>query len=291
MSADAGIPVVVADSEDRDGVMVAVCQLAPRVGEYADNVERAVDGVRAAAAHGAQLVVLPELVTSGYVFHDVGEARACAEGADGPTVRRLSALAAEHGLVVVAGLPELSGDTLYNSAVVVDRSGLRAVYRKVHLWDREGEFFTPGSAAPPVVETEAGRVGVVVCYDLEFPEWMRSVALQGADVVCGPTNWPAGPRPADERPVEVVQAQATASVNRVFLAVAARTGEERGVSWVSGSTIVSPDGYPLILTDPAVEEQVLMARCRLEDARRKHTNASNHVFSDRRPDLYGSVSG
>ena len=281
-----GLPVVESQPGQTQGVVVAVCQLAPRVGQYEPNLERAVEAIRTAADHGARLVVLPELATSGYVFHDVAEARSVAEPADGPSVRRLTALAAERELVVVAGLPELAGETLYNSAVLVDGSGLRGVYRKVHLWDRESEFFSPGDAVAPVVDTAIGRIGVMVCYDLEFPEWVRSAALRGADIICAPTNWPDSERPPGERPMEVVQAQASASFNRIFLAVAARTGEERGVQWVSGSTIIDPTGYPLVLTDPSVEEQVLLAPCRLEDARTKRHGASNDVFSDRRTDLY-----
>ncbi len=242
--------------------------------------------MHAAADHGASLVVLPELATSGYVFADAAELRAVAEPADGPTVALLREVTAARGLVVVAGLPESAGEQVHNSAVVVDASGLRATYRKVHLWDAEADLFTPGSSPPPVVETEVGRVAVLVCYDLEFPEWVRSAALAGADVVCGPTNWPAEARPPGERPIELVRAQAGAAVNRVFLAVADRTGTERGVDWVSGSGVIGPEGYPLALADPAYGEQVVLARCRLELARDKRVGARNDVFADRRPDLY-----
>lgn len=280
------IPVVGAAVADLDGTTVAVCQLAPRVGERDWNLDRISGAVRAAAASGARLVVLPELASSGYVFRDESEARAVAEPVHGPSVQRLSALAAELGLVVVSGFPELDGDTLYNSAVLVDRSGLREVYRKAHLWDREKEIFTPGDAAPPVVDTELGRVGIVICYDLEFPEWMRQVALRGADIVCAPTNWPAGPRPGGERPMEVVGVQAGAAANRVFVAAADRAGRERGVDWVSGSAIIGPDGFPLALADLTDREQILLAGCRLHDARTKRLNARNDVFGDRRTELY-----
>lgn len=271
---------------DRDAVRVAVCQLAPRIGDAAGNLDRAVAAVSAAADAGAQLIVLPELATSGYVFRDLEEVREVAEPADGPTTRRLAALAKQRDLVVVAGFPERSGNLLYNSAVLVDQSGIRAVYRKAHLWDQESDFFTPGSAPPPVVDTAVGRVGMVVCYDLEFPEWMRAVALQGADVVCAPTNWPAEARPGDERPIEVVRVQASASVNRVFFAVADRTGQERGVQWVSASAIIGPDGYPLALADSSGEEQIVTASCPLTSAADKRTGPRNDVFADRRTELY-----
>ena len=275
-----------------DDVTVAVCQLAPRVGEPERNVDRAVRAVRTAADHGAQLIVLPELVTSGYVFADAAEARRLAERPDGPGLTRLAAVAREREVVLVAGFPELADDgTLHNSAALFDVDGLRAVYRKAHLWDREKEIFVPGDAPPPVVATALGRIGVVICYDLEFPEWMRLVALGGADIVCAPTNWPAEPRPTGERPIEVVRAQASASVNRVFLAVADRAGDERGVRWVSGSAIIGPDGYPLATAEASAaeragREQILLAACRLAEARRKAVSPRNDVFDDRRPGLY-----
>lgn len=277
-----------------DEVTVAVCQLAPRIGETAYNLDRALQAVHAAADHGAQLVVLPELVTSGYVFTDAEEARRLAQRLDGPDLGRLATIARDRDLIVVAGFPELADDgTLYNSATLIDSGEMRVVYRKAHLWDREKEIFTPGDAPPPVVPTRLGRIGVVICYDLEFPEWMRYVAMRGAEVLCAPTNWPAEPRPAGERPIEMVRAQASASVNRMFLAIADRTGDERGVSWVAGSAIIGPDGFPLAApeADHAADEQILLAACRFADARRKAISPRNDVFGDRRPELYRPIVG
>ena len=132
-----------------------------------------------AAAAGARLVVLPELCDSGYVFDaadPAAEARGlAAPAADSVTLRQWRALAGRHRLVIVGGFCELGADgRLYNSAALVDASGTRAVYRKAHLWDKEKLVFTPGDAAPPVVDTEFGRVAVMVCYDLEFPEWVAA---------------------------------------------------------------------------------------------------------------------
>lgn len=267
-------------------VVVGVCQVAPRLGDRAANHVLIEQQVRSAAREGARLVVLPELVTTGYVL-EREEVRRWAEPLDGPTVGLLHALAAELGLVVVAGLAEADGTELRNTAVLVDHDGLRAAYRKVHLWDREAEIFRPGEEHAPVVDTAAGRVGMVVCYDLEFPEWTRRVALERADVICAPTNWPAEARPPGERPIELVRVQAAASVNRVFVAVADRVGRERGVEWVGGSAVVAPDGYPLALVRDPGREQLLLARCDLALARDKRTGASNDVFGDRRPHLYG----
>ena len=93
--------------------------------------------------------------------------------------------------------------------------------------------------------TKFGRIGMLICYDLEIPEWVRMPALDGAQLLCAPVNWPAFPRPDGERPAEVVRVQADAAVNRMFIAACDRTGQERGVDWVGGSVIVDADGWPL----------------------------------------------
>ncbi len=176
--------------------VVACCQVAPRVGDLAYNRTLSERAIRSAANQGAQIVVLPELVQSGYVFNHRSEALSLAEPTEGPTLRLWEALARELNIVVVGGFCErLQGDELANSAALIDAQGLRAVYRKAHLWDAEREIFSAGNAAPPVVETVHGRIGMLICYDLEFPEWVRLPALAGADLLCAPVNWPDGPRP------------------------------------------------------------------------------------------------
>lgn len=275
-----------------DAVTVACCQLAPRIGEAEFNRALAHGAIVAAADRGAQVVVLPELVNSGYVFEGLDEARALAEPLhDGPTVRDWAALARERELVVVGGVCVREGETLRNAAVIVDPSGLRAAYSKAHLWDREGQVFCAGDGPPPVVDTVYGRIAVVVCYDLEFPEWMRLPALAGAELVCAPVNWPREPRPAGERPQEVVRVQASASVNRVFIAVADRVGRERGVDWVGASVIVDPAGFPVAGPAGDAEAITLLASCELAQAREKRISPNNDVLADRRPALYGPLVG
>jgi predicted amidohydrolase len=268
--------------------LVAAAQFGPVIGDPDANRETTARAVREAAAAGAALVVLPELSDSGYVFTGPGEARGLAtRAADSPTLAQWQELAAVAGCAVVGGFCELGEDgLLYNSAALVDASGTRAVYRKAHLWDREKLVFTPGTAAPPVVGLPAGRVAVMICYDLEFPEWARLAALDGADLIAAPVNWPAAPSPAGERPAEVVKAQADASVNGVYVVVADRCGRERGVDWISGSVIVGPDGYPLAGPVLADRPEVLVADCDLAATRDKRINEHNDLLGDRRPDLY-----
>lgn len=285
--------------------VVACCQVAPVLGAPAANRELTEAAVTGAAEQGASVVVLPELVSSGYVFASMAEVTACAETADGDTVTSWARLAARHQIVIVGGFCEASGGAVYNSAALIDPDGLRCVYRKAHLWDSETRWFTPGRTAPPVVATKFGRLAVMICYDLEFPEWVRLPALNGGQLLCAPTNWPASPRPAGERPSEVVRVQANAAVNRMFIAACDRTGEERGVGWVGGSVIVDPDGWPLAATGqaagsnpavassgPATEDPVtIAAECRLGEALDKAVGPLNDVHADRRPELYGPVAG
>ena len=276
-----------------EDTVVAVAQLAIAIGEPDANRKAAAAAVAEAAAAQARLVVLPELCDSGYVFGAAAgpaqaEAGALASPADDSvTLRQWQALAAEHRLVIVGGFCERGADgRLFNSAAVVDASGTRAVYRKAHLWDKEKLVFTRGDAPPPVVDTAIGRIGVMICYDLEFPEWVRLPAIAGADLLAVPVNWPAAARPAGERPAEVVKAQAAAATNGIFVAVADRCQEERGVSWISGSLIVSPDGYPL--AGPVLDDRhaVLAVACNLPKARDKSLDGDNDLLADRRPALY-----
>ncbi|WP_223542868.1 nitrilase family protein [Pseudomonas sp. GL-B-12] len=268
--------------------VVACCQLAPKIGDLAYNRTLTERAIRQAAFQGAQVVVLPELVQSGYLFADRFEALSLAETTDGPILQLWHALARELNLVIVGGFCErLPGDELANSAAMIDANGLRAVYRKAHLWDAEKDIFTAGDAPPPVVETVHGRLGMLICYDLEFPEWVRLPALAGADLLCAPVNWPDGPRPQTERPAEVLRVQANASVNRMFIAACDRYGHERGVGWVQGSVIVDADGYPLAGPAEQGGEQMLLATLNLAEARNKRISARNDLHKDRRPQLYG----
>ena len=265
---------------------VAVCQLAPVIGDLQGNRARARAAIEASAAAGARIVVLPELAASGYVFRDAAEARALAEPPDGPTVTGWAELAAAHDLVVVGGFAEDAGDVLHNSAAVVDAHGPRAVYRKVHLWDRESLVFTPGDAPPPVVDTGHGRIATMVCYDLEFPEWVRLAALAGADLLCVPTNWPREARPGGERPMEVLRAMVAAATNRMAVAVCDRCGTERGTDWVAGSAIAGADGWLLAGPPERPEPLILEADVDLGASRDKALGPRNDALADRRPALY-----
>lgn len=259
-----------------------VCrQLAPRVGEPAHNHSQILDAI--SDSGDADLLVLPELASSGYVFQDAQETRRLALRITGDAVSEWIA-AVPKDTIVACGYAELGEDDLvYNSALLFDRRGVIANYRKVHLWDKEKAVFQPGASAAPVVDTPLGRLGLMVCYDLEFPEYTRSAAMRGADALVVPTNWPLVPRPDGERPPEVVIAQAAARTNKMAIICCDRSGTERGQDWTEGTTVINHDGWVAAQADDSG-----VARCELDlrAGRDKQIGEHNHLFHDRRPDFY-----
>jgi predicted amidohydrolase len=273
-------------------VTVAACQVRVDIDDPQQTWQAATTAVREAADAGATVVVLPELVLAGSAFASRTEALTRAEQANGPTATRMSELAAELQVVLILGFCERDADGAgpYNSALLIDRGEVRAVYRKTHLWNQEKLIFMPGSTPAPVVSTSAGRVAVMICYDLEFPEMVRDVTLRGAQLIAVPANWPVVPKPAHERPIEVAKAQAGAAANRVFIVVADRCGVERGVDWFGSSVICDVTGFPL--AGPAAGEPItLLATIDLGHADDKRLSAHNDALMDRRLDLPGRSTG
>jgi len=265
---------------------LAVCQYAIDIDDPDGTRTRLLASVQEAADAGAQVIVLPELCTSGYVFRDVDECWSRAEPADGSTVQLLKELSVKHHAIVVGGFCERSdGDRPFNSAAVVENGEVLTVYRKTHLWDTEKRVFAVGDEPAPVVTTSVGQIAVMICYDAEFPEMIGSVARRGAQLVLAPSNWPSNSPPPGERAAEIAKAQAFAAVNRVFTVVADRVGPERGVDWIGGSIVCDVEGYPV--AGPAEGKAVvLVADLDLDRALVKTVSANNDAFGDRRPDLY-----
>ena len=267
---------------------IACQQLAPVIGDLAANRALALAAIREAVDDGADVVVLPELITSGYMFQSPQEAAAAAISPGHEILAEWAAEAARADIVLVGGFCELGDDgRIYNSAAVFDATGLRAIYRKLHLWDREKLVFTPGSAPPPVLDTRVGRIAVIICYDLEFPELCRSVALAGTQLLLVPTNWPLVPRPEGEHPPEAMIGMAAARVNRMAVACADRVGFERGQEWTGGTTIIGVDGW--VVAESRVPGLVA-ADVDLEPALDKRLTEHADAFGDRRPELYAAVT-
>ena len=275
-------------------VTVACLQMQPSFGDVAANVARSIQLIEQAAAKGAGLVVLPELCNTGYVFASREEAFAIAEPVPGgPSVAAWIECAARHRLHLVAGICERAGTNLYNSAVVIGPEGYIGTFRKVHLWNEEALYFEPGDLGFPVFRTPIGRIGVAICYDGWFPEAYRLSALQGADIVCVPTNWVPIPGQAEgQQAMANILAMAAAHSNSMFIACADRVGVERGQPFEGQSLIISYTGWPVAGPASRDSEEIILAEVDLSEARRKRNwNAFNQVLRDRRTDVYGEMLG
>lgn len=251
-----------------------------RTGDVDGNLGRLADAVREASAEGAGLIVLPELATSGYVLADPDEARTAAMHPDDSRWRLLHEALPE-GVVAVVGYAEDADDTLYNSAAVLTRDRRLGDYRKAHLWGAEPALFAPGPEAGLAVDAPFGRLGVAICYDDEFPEVPRRLALGGADVLALPVAWPLVLRPAAEHPPETIQAMAAARSSRLPIIIADHRGAERGIEWTGGTAVIDGDGW---IASQHPERAV--ATLDLARSRDKTLPPHNDLFADRRPELY-----
>jgi 5-aminopentanamidase len=269
---------------------VACCQISPQVESPDRSTQLALDAISAAVAGGAELIVLPELANSGYVFDRAEEARTAAVPPGADLIRDWGREAAKGDAILVAGFCELAPDgRVFNSSVLVDGDQVLGVYRKLHLWGQEPKWFSAGEAPAPVISTRLGRIGLGVCYDIEFPELTRGLALDGAELIALPANWPFEEPAPGARPILHGLAAMTAYWSKVFVAVCDRCGTERGVEFEGGSVIAAPNGELLAGPVAGRGAEILYADCDLATAASKRVGAYNDAFADRRPEHY--VSG
>lgn len=273
---------------------VAVAQIEARELDLSANVAQTTAAIARAAGQGAELVVLPECVTTGWVIDREG-VQALAEAGDGtgPALGAWRATAREHGIGVIGGYAERDGERLFNSVAVIDRDGeLRGQYRKLHLFGNERDVFAPGDRGVPLFELDGVRVGVLVCYDLRFPEAMRLLALDGAQLVAVPTAWVAGfdavtPAGEDGRIGQVDGALVQANLNQVYVACADLTGQARDLRFLGRSLIASPYGELLAGPAPAAGADLLTAEVSPEEAAAAvHRGNGISPRLDRRTDVY-----
>lgn len=258
-------------------------QFSPERGRPDRNAARLEEALRSTRA---DLLVCPELATTGYLYLDREELRAVAEPVpSGPSVTRLAKAARETRRAIVFGIAERAGEKIYNSAVAIQADGPVVCYRKAHLFDTETEVFDRAGASPRHARVADADVGLMVCFDWRFPEMARLLALEGADVIAHPANL-VHPYCQD--------AMITRSLeNRVFSITASRTGRESAgglaLEFTGRSQIVSPRGERLVAAGPD-EECVRTAAIDPREARDKKVTARNDLFGDRRSDLYGPAT-
>lgn len=266
-------------------ITVAAVQFNPKFGDKPANFRRLEELVNATPA---DVFVLPELCTTGYFFDSRDEVAAIAEDISGPSVAFFRAMARRRQAVVVAGFAEQAGRRLFNSCLVVipEREELR-VYRKTHLFYKEKHCFDPGDTGFFVVNDikRDVRIGPMVCYDWRFPESARVLTLLGADLIACPANL------VTEAWHAVMPARAIE--NKVFLAVANRTGSEtrkgETLAFKGRSAIYAWDGRALAQAGPE-GDVVLRADIRPAETRDKSFNPLNDVLADRRPEYYGRLT-
>lgn len=266
-------------------VRVAACQIDPKLGEVEGNLGLISRAVEEAVSAGASFIVLPEAAVTGYAFASLSEALPVARRAQPMAERVLAGLADKHRVTIVCGTIEPNADEVYNTALVLLADGRHYRYRKMHLpFLGVDRFATPGPDAPPVIETDGLRFGVLVCYDLRFPEAARICALEGADLIALPTNWPIG---VDFHPD--LFAPARANENHCYLLAADRVGTERGTTFMGRSLLVDYDGK--VLAEAGADEELLIGEIDPEAARSTHIRRrpGEHewdTIADRRPGLY-----
>jgi predicted amidohydrolase len=271
-------------------VTVAAVQTDPRLGDVAGNLDRIASWIRRAANEGAELVVFPECAVNGYRYDSREEALGDAQTVPGPATDLLEGVAAETGVHVAVGIVERDGDRLYNCAALIGPDGFVTRYRKTHIpFQAVDRFVTPGDIPLHVVETPIGRVGMLICYDLRFPEPARVLALSGVQIIANLTNLPP---PGWVQPEFIFRARA--AENRVWLVCADRVGTERGVEFIGRSAIVGPSGVTLAEASESAEE-MLVQRIVPSEADEKDLVFDPgvyemHLLSDRRADLYGALT-
>jgi len=279
---------------DRALTLSAV-QMAARAYDAPANRARIAAAIRAEAGQGADLVVLPELAVSGYGLDPAG-LRGAAEPFDGPTRALLGRLADELDVVAVCGFCEaLPGGELANSAMLVAPGRDPVLYRKLHLFDAEKDVFRPGDLGLVLAETDLGRIGLCVCYDLRFVEVARGLALAGADILAVPTAWVGGfdpaPRDAGGYIGQARGAVVQANLNQLPMVCASQSGARDDLRFLGSSLIV--DAYGGCREGPMDEdaEGAIRTRMSLEQIRAARRRSDRICpREDRRTDVYGVIA-
>lgn len=262
---------------------IGVIQFEPLFGEIDSNLQRTRDLIMKS---DADLLVLPELFNTGYLFTSKEEALSCSEEIPGgKTTQFLCAMARERGVIIAGGVAEKSGDRIFNSAVLVSPDGYIGRYRKVHLFFEEKLWFDPGDEGFAVYDTGSCKVGIMICFDWFFPESTRILSLMGADIICHPANL-VMPFCQDAMKTRCLE-------NHVFAITANRIGTEnrggRSLSFTGESQITGPDGMVLRRAGKDSEE-AMTTEIDVTAALDKRLNIYNDLFADRKPEFYGNLT-
>lgn len=253
-----------------------------------DNIRRGLEAFDEAVDGGAELVAFAELAFEPFhpQYPAQGDVSALAEEVPGPITDAFAARAQRHGVVAVLNLFEKSGNRCFDCSPVIDADGaLLGRTRMVHITDYEGfheqGYYAPGDTGAPVYDTRVGKIGVSICYDRHYPEYMRALALNGAELVIVPQagavdEWPEGLYEAEMR--------VAAFQNGYFLALCNRVGPEPQLTFAGESFVCGPDGTVLTRA-PREQDHILFCDTDLDEVPKSH--AKQLFLKDRRPELYG----
>lgn len=278
-------------------VRVASVQCDVVFGDPHANASFAVSQLRSLAAGGVQLAVFPEAFLTGYAVNDEAEARRIAIDVRGaepdavdsahPSVLEIQAACRELGMHAVVGFAGTDGTDLYSGAILFEPHGRMRRYVKTHLPELGFDKYVVRGSRLPVFDTAIGKIGMLICYDVRFPEAARVLGLDGADIIALPTNWPEG---AEVSPNYM--APARAAENRLFVVTCNRIGTENGFRFIGRSAIHDPTG--VIIASAGDEETTLVADIDIARARHKRTvviagKYETDTFATRYPEIYGRL--
>ncbi len=264
----------------------AAVQTLARLGDFDYNIALATKYVESAVRQGAELVVFPECMDTGYLFDSPAHCRSLAETlADGPFIKALAALARKHSIYIASGITEWdpAKEKIFNSGIMFDREGEVAChYHKQFLATHDQNWFSFGERGCPVVDTDLGRIGLLICFDGRIPEIFRSMAMQGAEVIVDMANFFAMDQ-AD------MWGPARSYENGVWLVAATKAGYERSIYYPGGSMIVDPKGRVQSKV-PYDTHGMAVSDIDLDAAADKSIYSTNDKIADRRPDTYGIMA-
>ena len=268
--------------------MALIQQHATRKREY--NLTRGVKALEEAASQGARLIAYPELSFDFFLpqYPCTTECLDFAEPIPGPTTKLFSQKAKDLQVVIVLNLYEKEGDKTFDTSPVINADGkIVGKTRMIHIVDApcfyEKGYYTPGNLGAGVFDTAVGRIGIAICYDRHFPEYMRALALKGAELVVVPQagaidEWPSG--------IFEAELQVAAFQNGYFAALVNRVGKEDLVTFAGESFVTDPEGR-IIARAPKGKDHILYADIDLRQIR--NSPAQKHFLLDRRPDVYGTL--
>ncbi|RTL49498.1 MAG: carbon-nitrogen hydrolase family protein [Bradyrhizobiaceae bacterium] len=264
----------------------AAVQTLARLGDFEHNIALATKYVEDAVRQGAELIVFPECMDTGYLFDSAGHCRELAETiADGPFVTALSKLSRQHGVYIASGITEWDPvkEKIFNTGIMFDRKGdVACHYHKQFLATHDQNWFSFGERGCPVVDTDLGRIGLLICFDGRIPEIFRAMAMQGAEVIVDMANFFAMDQ-AD------MWGPARSYENGLWLVAATKAGYERSIYYPGGSMIVDPKGRVQSKV-PYDTHGLAIADIDLEAAADKSIYAANDKIADRRPETYGIMA-